>query len=610
MQPSVSTTNVVSTNPQNENEQDKMLVFRDARVHLERIIQDWREEVEDTEVRRKTRKVEIDIEALRQKQEVDEDETFIPVRLIDNNIIREQPPYINYLKNSRRLAVFECLSNPEFDVDLIEQAFTKVSTYTSWETPYFKCLDGSQAHGWDAIEVVFDSNKPGNFALEHIGHDKLFFPRSSIDIQQSPRIIRCYDVTILQLQDWVINYSFDSEQVENIRKTRRETQKENETVRLYKLFFKKDKVVFVAWFTITDGVTDWLKQPTELYIGVDEQTGNGFVPKPITQYPIFILPYREMEEAQITAHKGRVFLDEAKQEAQTALWSSFVNGMNRASNLYASPAQEDGSGASLKELEDVILRGGRVMSKPINFWSPPYPDPVVLRTLQFADVSNDNESGNVNFAAINREDSRKTAKEIGAAQNQQSLLNSVQLTLFSTFIRQIVNFTWLIVQSQALQNKIAFLQVKTQQPKINPIIGIPIVNPQTGQPEVEEVWVNDTKSISLLFSLRAAGDVDVIQKQELEAKMQQDWPVIASTPLASVFMTDYVKLRYPDKGDRYALALQNTDQMNALKGMVGRLSTILEGAIKQHPEMLDTISPQEKSQVAQLLQESKQVTGV
>ena len=231
---------VVSTNPQTENEQDKMFSFTDAETHLRRIVDDWREEVNDTEQRRKLRKVEVDVEALRQKGELDEDETFIPVRMIDNNIIREQPPYINYLKNSRRLAIFECLDNPTLDNDLLEQAFTKVSTYTNWETPYFKCIDGAQAHGWDSVEVVFDSSKPGNFAIEHIGHDKLLFPRSAIDLQQSPRVIRCYDVTILQLQKFVTSYSFDVEQVNAIRRTRKETAKENETIRIYKLFFKKE----------------------------------------------------------------------------------------------------------------------------------------------------------------------------------------------------------------------------------------------------------------------------------------------------------------------------------------------------------------------------------
>ena len=589
-----------STPPeQQENEQNKMLQFSSAEIHLRRIVQDWQEEITDTEQRRKTRKLEIDVEALRQKGEVDEDETLIPIRMIDNNIIQEQPPYINYLKNSRRLGIFDCLEDPALNCDLIEQEFTKVSTYTGWETPYFKCLDGSQAHGWDAVEIIFDKEKPGNFAIEHIGHDKLLFPRSAIDIQKSLRVIRQFDVTLLQLYNWIKEFGFNEEQVNILRNVRKETQKENETCRIYKLFFKLDKVVYVAWFSLENGVRDWLKTPTPLYLGIDSQQENTFVPTPISFYPIVILPYRETEESQITSHKGRVFLDEARQEAMTALWSSFVNGQNRASQVFASPSQEDGSGASLKELEDVVLRGGRILNKPMTFWHMDYPDPSVLKTLQYADVSNDKDSGQVNFAAMNREDSRKTAKEIGAAQEQQSLLNSVQLTLFSTFLRQVLNITWLIVQSQALQNNIRFLLIPQEVQVPNPVDPTqPYIDPATGQPITKTVFVNNKELISKKYSLRAAGDVDVIKRQELEAKMQQDWAVVQNTGLAQAFLTDYIKLRYPDKGDRYAIAMQ---QGNPLQMQVQQLTNILSATFKQHPEILQQLSPEDQQQLNNII---------
>lgn len=594
---------LVANNPainQHEDEQVKMLDFTSARIHLDRIIRDWDTEVEDTEVRRKLRKVEIDVEGLRQKNEFDEDETLVPVRVIDSNITREQPPFINYLKNSRRTGIFECLSVPGKDNDLIEQEFTRVSTYTAWEIPLFKVKDGSDAHGWDAVEIVLDEDKPGNFSIEHIGHDKLLFPRSAIDIQKCPRIIRCYDVSILQLQDWIKRFGFDGEQVELIRKSRRDTQKENENVRVYKMFFKLENVVQVAWFCMSDGCKDWLKKPMPHYVGIDEQSAGilgqmMFTPKPLDMYPVFLLYYRETEESKIVDHKGRCFLDEAKQEAQTALWSSFINGMNRASNVYASPDTEDGTGAALKELEDVVLRNGKIFNRPMKFFHMDYPDPVVLRTLQQAEVANDQEVGQVNFASLNREDSRKTATEIGAAQQQQSLLNSVQLTLFSTFIRQIYSFAWLIVQSQALQNKIVFLQIPQQQP-----------DPATGQ-NVIVGYTNDTVTIGLVYSVRAAGDVDVVQKQEIEQKMQQDWAMVAQTPLGPVFMADYIKYRYPDKADKYGKVLGQQDQVQQLKGLVGQLSTMLEGTLKDAPHILQQLTPQEQSAISQTMAQAKQI---
>ena len=587
-----------------EHLQDKMFKFDDARTHLKRIIDDWHTEIEDTEVRRKERKVEIDVEGLRQKGDLQEDETIVPIRIIDQNITREQPPYINYLKNSRRISIFDCVSDPEQNTDLLEQAFTKVSTYTSWETPHFKCLDGSQAHGWDAVEVTYDQSKPGNYSIEHIGHDRLLFPRSAIDLQKCPRIIRCYDVTLTQLMKWIGAYGFSKEQVSNIKKARQETSKENETIRIYKLFFKKDDVVYVAWFSMENGCNDWLCNPSQFYCGIDEQVTvvnpltplapqTVWQPKPVDLYPIFILPYREMEEQKIVDHKGRAFLDAYKQEALTALWSAFVNGMTRASNVYASPDQEDGTGSSLKELNDVKLSPGRILSRPMKFWAPPYPAPIVLTALQHAENENAQETNQVNFASMNREDSRKTAKEISSSEQQQNLLNSVQLTLFSTFIRQVYSFAWLIVQSQALQNKIQFLMVK--QESMN----------QMGQPTTS--WTNDIATISKVYSIRAAGDVDVIQREELIARMQQDFPLVMQTSLKDQFLMDYIKLKYPDRQEQYMRVLSNSGQMQQLTAMVQRLNTIVNGLLQDHPDALQNLDQQSRASLAQTMQEAEQL---
>jgi len=608
-------TNVPSslvTKPDNNpDEQDKFFDFQESRVHLNRLVSDWHSEIDETEQRRKERKVEIDVESLRQKNELDEDETIVPIRVIDTNISREQPSYINYLKNSRRIGIFEPLDNPLQDCDLLEQDFTKKCTYTGWEIPHFKCLDGSQLHGWDAIEVVLDEDKPGHFALEQIGHDKLFFPRSAIDIQKCPRIIRAYDVTILQLRPWIQKYGFDSAQVEKILNPKKNTQKEAETIRIYKLFFKKDDIVNIGWFCLSDGCDDWLKKPQQHYVGIDQQNPQTrqFIPIPLTMYPIFILSYKLDEQSKLIDARGRGFLDSYKQEALTALWSAYINGMNRACSIYGSPAQEDGTGSSLKEVEDLKITPGRFMNKPVNFWSPPYPDALVLRTLQFADIQNSDETNQVNFSAMNREDSRKTAKEIGAAQQQQTLLNSVQLTLFSTFIRQIYSFVWLIVQSQALQNKIQFLLIQKEVPIQHPMVPGQTMTGNNGQPMTQTIWVNDSQMIGQRYSIRAAGDVDVIAKEEMIQKMQKDWPVIMNTALKDVFLMDYVRLCYPERQQQYSQALQQGSQLNQLTSLVGRLSTVLEGLLKDHPEDLTNLPQQQQADLASTIQQAQQITG-
>ena len=607
--------------------EDKMLIWNEASIHLKRLVHDWTEEIEQTKVRRETRDVNVDIEDLRQRGDLDEDETLVPVRVIDTNIQREQPAYINYLKNSRRLCTFNCLSEPDMDTQKLENDFTRGMTYTGWEKDHYKCLDGAQTHGWDSVEVVLDETKPLNVAIEHIGHDNLFFPRSNINIQFAPRIIRKYDMTLSQLDKFVSKYGFSATQVGQLKAARKDTQKETETLIVYKCFFKKEGQVFVSWFSLEHGVDDWLCAPAALDLGIAEQqmqpqtvmqtdplTGRQvpstvmqpvWVAKPIKQYPIFILPYRQTEKPRIIDHKGRVFLDENKQDAQTAILSSFINGLTRASNIYASPDKEDGTGAALKEYENLKLAGGRILNNPMRFWSPPYPDAMVLSALQQFDVSNSQETNQPNFAVMNREDSRKTAKEIDTANQQQALLNSVQLTMFSTFIREIYSFAWLIVQSQALQSKISFLMVKQQKPRLNPAAGnTPMIDPSTGQPITDEVWVNDVERIAHKYELRAAGDVDVIARVEKMNQMMQDWPVIQNTSLRSRFLADLMKLKYPDTGEQYAQILAQDDQMMQLKGMVGRLGTIMMGAMKQHPEMMTALPPEQQADVGALVQQA------
>lgn len=619
----------VSSGSDQSSTEDKMLVWNDAAIHLRRLVQTWTEEVENTKIRRETRDVDVDVEDLRQRGDLDEDETLVPVRVIDTNIQREQPAYINYLKNSRRLCVFNCLSEPEIDTQKLEEAFTRGMTYTGWEKDHFKCLDGSQTHGWDSVEVVLDETKPLNVAIEHIGHDNLFFPRSNINIQFAPRIIRKYDMTLSQLDKFVSKYGFSAAQVSRLKEVRRNTQKETETLIVYKCFFKKDGQVFVSWFSLEAGVDDWLCAPAALDLGIAEQqmqpqtvmqtdplTGMTvpttvmqpvWVPSPIKQYPIFILPYRQTEKPRIIDHKGRAFLDENKQEAQTAILSSFINGLTRASNIYASPSAEDGTGSSLKEIENLKLAGGRVLSKPMDFWSPPYPDAMVLTALQHFDVANSQETNQPNFAVVNRKDSRKTAKEIDTANEQQALLNSVQLTMFSTFIREVYSFAWLIVQSQAIQNKISFLLVKMQRPVMNPAAGNTPMVDEMGQPKLENVWVNDVERIQQRYDVRAAGDIDVIARTEKINQMMQDWPVIQNTSLRSRFLADLIKLKYPDTGDQYAAILEQDDQLAQLKGMVGRLGTIMAGAMKQHPEMMTALPPEQQADVGALVQQAMAV---
>ena len=56
---------------------------------------------------------------------------------------------------------------------------------------------------------------------------------------------------------------------------------------------------------------------------------------------------------------------------------------------------------------------------------------------------------------------------------------------------------------------------------MDPMTGQPQIDPNTGQPATQEVKQNDIELIGKLYDVRAAGDVDVVQRQEKIQQMMQ-----------------------------------------------------------------------------------------
>lgn len=574
--------------------EDSLSSFSTSRLKFQQLVTDWDMEIKQTEKNRITRDLDFNVDALREEGSLDEDETIIPDRVIDTNIQRELPPYVNYIKNSRRLAIFSCLTKPSLNTDNLEQAFTAGMSYSGWEIPHFKVLDGSCTHGWDACEVTFDATKPLHVAIEQVGHDRLFWPRTAMKLEQAKYVIRAYDYTLLELKQFITKYGWSREEVDKITNSVKDTAKSAEAQRIFKVLYKRDadNVIMIGWFSLEKGCGDWLKAPVPLYLGIDSMTldaqGNKVWTKtPITQYPFFILPYRESEKPRLTDRKGRVFLDGNKQEAKTGILSAFINGMQRASHLRASPKQDDGTGNSVSADEIKSIGGAVILPKPMDYYYLPYPDPQTLTSLEYLDNSNAQETNQVNFAVMNRQDSRKTAKEIETANQQSSMLNSVQLTLFSTYFRSVYSFVWLIVQSQAMQGLIKFLQTEKQ------------VDPQ-----MPSQLVNDFDTLQESYDLRAAGDVDVIQRQELLAQMKQDWGVFQSTPLAQMFLEDLIRLSYPAQADKYIAVMRqgNQQQMQQMTSLVKGLAETVKGFMKDAPQAMQSLPPDQVQHLTQMIQ--------
>lgn len=561
-----------------------VLNYQDAKQRASNLILNWSGQINYVKANRKKRFIEVDVEQLQRDGKLLSDETLIPIRVIDTNIKREQPVFVRFLTQSDRLAIFEDESDPSKNNRPIEDAFSRGMRYLGWATQYYKCIDGAQLFGWDAVEIEFDSNKPLHVGVSHIGNENLIFPRDAKNIQACEMVLIGTDVTKTILQKFVKDFGFNATIVEEIM-GKLSNEKDDKTVKIYKMFYKLDGIVQVAWYY--ESASDYLKSPIPLFLGIkhqESQLQSVPVVDPITglptlvqqevpiwvddvetDYPIKIYVYDITERPCVVDNRGRAFLDETRQEAQTGLWTSLINGCLRASNVYGSPEGDASNGAEVAQLE-VALKHGYIYNKKINLWSPPWPDPMIVKAANAMDTQTQQETGQVAFAVNNRADSAKTATEVTSAEQQQQLLSGVKVFLLSQFIQEVCSASWRITQSQALQNLIVFL------PKV------------TQLPDGTSQLTNDVETISRNYLIKAAGDVDVVRRDQKLSQMQQMWQIISATPLAIPYLMDILKIVHPEDAERYNMILQAGDQKTIMLQQMGEvlrsIVTDESGAIK------------------------------
>lgn len=548
-----------------------LMNFEFAHQRLRNLVNNWEAgELKATQRRRRIRDIKVNLDDLRNRRLLQSDETYIPVRMIDTNIRRETPAYIQYLTQSRRSAIFKDLDDRNFITTKLEEAFTIATRYEDWATPFMRCLDGAMLHGYDCVEIVLDFDLPGGVGIEHIGHENLLFPMDARSIQQCEYIMRVYWCSILKLRSFVSEFGFDNYETEQLIKridgsgntsTTGLVMSGDSLVAVYKVQFKYDGAVYVGWYHPSAG--NWLKSPTQLYLGKTQKDAlTGEVTKlPEKEYPIEMLYYQEGEKPEILAHYGRGMLDEFKQDAASSLWSAYVNGSNRASRVFGAPAGNTDTAGVIPKQTDVILEGGKMFNAPIDFFTMPYPSPDMLRGIQALDTQNSSETNQIAYAVNNREDSRKTATEIQASQQQTSQVTTVTVTMFASFLQRVYQRVWDVIKTLANDNKIAFLQIASG------------VDQLTGQ----EIKSNDLATINRRYQIRPAGDVDVIERQEKLQQRMQFWPVVQAIPgLAGEFLTDIIKTAFPDDAERYILAMQQGSIKN---NVIQGLSTMLQAAV-------------------------------
>lgn len=591
--------------------------FERAKQCLTTLENDWSVVIERVTKNRLDRYLDIDVEMMRQDKKLLPDEGVIVRRVVDNNITREKAPYINFLTQPRRSVILKCTSDPSVITDTLESEYTRVTRGDYWQLPYFRCVDGAQLNGWSAIQTIFEPTSLSGFRRKYISTDRLMFPRQTAEFQQIKYFSIIVDISLSKLQSWVEELGFDEAQVQKL--VQRQSQSEfdsdyikEDIIQIRQLMYRADNgVIYQGWYDMY--CDDWLKKPKPLYLGRQEKIiepmeselgplhfqpqGMPSVqpklkPLPEYEYPIDILIYREDDSETILEHKGRAFLDKFVQIAQTQIWSGFVNKVVRSSNFYASKAKSDPANPSAPKLDKTVrLQNGGYYDQEITLWSFPEPTQVAIAASQALSSENAGDTQSTAFQVINRKDARKTKEELVQADDIEKQTDSVTLTLFSAFVSRTEKRGFNITQNRANNGKLpGFL---TTPPTVT----------QTGENPTTPSRETRTYILAQTYDVRAAGDVDYIERKDKLKNMQAIWPIIASTGAASEFLGEILTLMFPNDGTRWKDLLARTAEQPAV---IKSLVTVIQGIIKQYGA---AFNPEELTGVDNILKQALAALG-
>ena len=539
--------------------------YDDAAKEIHRLNSHLQTQATKADEHRLLRHPTIDIDAEQRSGHLAPDELYIPLHLVDMNIRREQARYVSYISSSRRVAIFKSLNDVTFDSTVVEEDFTDKARYTGWQTSIFRIIDSMQLHGYGVAEVSFDVTKPGHFAVNDVNFEDLGLPEDARDIQACEMIVHRHYFTDLQLKRMAETDDFNKEQVNNL--DFKELAENYSLMEVQKVLFKKNNVVYVGWACL-DRCNDWVRKPRPLFLGKRQQGEELFE----TQYPYVLFPYNINEDTTISLMKGRAELDEYAQESATSLLSSFVTAHRRASGLYFAKDNNDPNNTNVQT--SVFFTPNALIDSNIKQFQLSPPDSSIMGAIQTILGQNMQETSSVNFAAMNRKDSRKTATEVQAATSEAQALSASQVALFSIALKKVYTQCWNIYRSRTLEGLI--------------------------QASIPPNFFTDHE-----YSIRPAGDADVIERQEKINKMMQAWPVIQQTGAASLFLKRFVSMLFPEDGQAYVQAIQDD---NTKTQLLMQLQTIVQSLITD-PEtgQLSEEAQPYQQQLQQIMQQVQQV---
>ena len=507
---------------------------------------------------RNSRKLDIDVDAERSGGHLDEDEFLVPAHIIDTNIRREQSKYVAYVTGSRRSAIFSSITEPTAATGELERDFTDKTRYSGWQVPLFKIIDGMQLHGYSIAEVQFDEDMPGHFAIEAVNYEDFGFPEDTRDIQACEMVVHRHYFTAIQLLDMVENDDFNEDIIDRLVDDHGQAPEVESLYQVEKVLFKHDNKVHVAW-SCNAKCDDWLRDPRPLYLG----RRDGELLRDETQYPYVVFPYNIQEDSAVQNATGRAFADRTTQETITSLMSSFVTAHRRAANFYFAKDNEDPNNTNVQT--SVRFQNGALIDANIKQFQLRPPDTSMIGAIQSLMSQNAQEQSQINYAAMNRQDSRKTATEIQAASSEAQMLSSTQVSLFSIALKDVYEWCWRIYQSRVVAG---------------------VLRPAASL----DMYLNHE------FNIKPAGDVDVIERQEKSQKMMQAWGVVSQTALAPVFLQNMMRLMFPDEGESYAEMLQTGNEKDQLLQQLMQIinSLIIDPQTGQLNEEAQDFAPQIK----------------
>ena len=525
-------------------------------LKIDALISQWTDEPELVKKRREVRKKEYNVNEMRTAGTIEADETYIARRIIDRNITREKPEFLSYIEASPRLVLFKSKSNPSVDTIALADWFALGMRYRGWNEAWHRAFDACRLHGASFIEVRADKEQPFNLILEYTPREFLIFPKKvRRSIQRCERILRKYEYLPNELEDAIEEYGFDEYVVAKLTESAKDLNRD-EPICVYKAFLKKDGLIWTAWYA--ESCKDkWLRAPEPLYLG--EVSQGGLVQS--TKFPFVCILFEYTEEEEILNCKGRAARDLADQDALSDIWSAMVNGTKRAARLQASRV----NGPNAEGAQTEVIEGNKIMPYQVDYYQAAYPDPMILQVAQQLGVENQQSAGQVDYAVVNRKDSRKTATELSMAQQQSSQLSSVTITPVANAEVEVYEMCWEVVQSQVLAGII---------PKPDHL--------------AMEIFSDN-------YVLAPAGDAEVIKRAEKIANLQQDIPLFAGTPIYNDIITKYLELRFPDE----AMSLKEKLASTNLLPVVQQLMSVLQAV------PTDNLTPEQQQALQSIMQNAQ-----